>query len=192
MTKTYTCNVCGKSFDSTPRTPAPKFCSRACYYKSREGRDLLTPAGRKRLADLHRGDKNPARNSETAKKISEHHKASGRFVGPSHPNFKGGWKARGGNRSGQEYFFTWVPHDERAANPTTNKRGYIHRSHYVWNTAHPDDPVQPGQVVHHLNGQGLDDRPENLVKMQTQREHWKHHAAELTPKRKRNKRGQFK
>src|SRR3989442_1648826 len=38
------------------------------------------------------------------------------------------------------------------------------RARYVWNQAHPDDPAERGDSVHHINGDTTDDRPENLVK----------------------------
>ena len=105
--------------------------------------------------------------------------------GPDHPGFKGGcytWSSRG-----QRYFMTWLG-DQRW--PTCNKRGYIHRSHLAWNLAHPDSPVVPGQIVHHINGDSLDDRAENLEVMD-QREHARDHMREIAKTRKRDALGQF-
>lgn len=49
--------------------------------------------------------------------------------------------------------------------PTTRKTGVIARSHLVWNRHHPDDLVQPGDHVHHINRVTDDDRIENLEKL---------------------------
>lgn len=114
--------------------------------------------------------------------------------GEENPNFKGGWKGRSGNKRGREYFFVWVAPEDYPKHPTVNKRGYIHRSHYVWNIYHPDNVVKHGQVVHHINGDSLDDRIENLCKVQSQREHLKDHHAEDWEKarnRKRDNNGRY-
>ena len=45
----------------------------------------------------------------------------------------------------------------------------------VWRKAHPDEPILPGDIIHHINGNHNDDRPENLMKV-TRSEHGKYHA----------------
>ena len=163
MKTTRKCPICKMNFTRThTRYKPPRYCSRACANKA------------------------PGRMT---KEIKE--RIGKGFPGPIRPNFKGGWKTRGGKRGSQEYFFTWVPHNERYRHPTVNKRGYIHRSHYVWNNAHPGDPVQSGQVIHHLNGRGLDDRLENLEKVSNQSEHMNHHARKIAVARKRDHKGRF-
>lgn len=79
--------------------------------------------------------------------------------GAAHPNYKGGWR---------------------------DEFGYIHigkklRSHIVWNAAHPDDPILPGQVIHHRNEIKDDDRPENLEKLPSQSVHAAMHFAQPRP-----------
>mgnify|MGYP001617913704 CR=1 FL=1 len=55
--------------------------------------------------------------------------------------------------------------------------GKILRSHIVWDARHPDNPVKPREVIHHLNGNPSDDRPENLIKLLNQNQHAHlHHA----------------
>lgn len=104
-------------------------------------------------------------------------------AGPENPLFKGGWKGRGG-KGDKEYFFVWLSPGERAQHPTANRRGYIHRSHLVWNGAHPEDPVKPGEVIHHIDGDSLRDEPDNLEKW-TQREHARHHFSQPRPHRRK-------
>ena len=43
-------------------------------------------------------------------------------------------------------------------------------SHEIWNLHFPDDPVLPGEVIHHENEDKLDDRIENYIK-ETKKEH---------------------
>jgi hypothetical protein len=91
-----------------------------------------------------------------------------RIGGRPSPTFKGGWLDRGRWR-------VPVPRETRHLHPTVDKKGYMARAHLVWNTAHPDDPVQRGQVVHHRNGDSLDDRLENLECLPSQAEHARIH-----------------
>lgn len=50
------------------------------------------------------------------------------------------------------------------------------RSHYMWNLHHPDDPVMPGEHVHHIDHDSLNDHPDNLAKFAAS-DHARHHAA---------------
>lgn len=45
------------------------------------------------------------------------------------------------------------------------KPKYMPRSHWVWNQHHPDDPVQPGEHVHHVDHDKLNDDISNLQKL---------------------------
>ena len=38
-------------------------------------------------------------------------------------------------------------------------------ANYVWNKEHPDDPVMPGEVIHHEDNDKTNDSPGNLQKM---------------------------
>jgi len=90
--------------------------------------------------------------------------------GEANPNWRGGqWVSNEGR------VFIRIPDNERHLHPTRRKDGYIQRHQYVWNTAHPEDPVREGDVIHHRNEDRTDDRLENLEKT-TQSEHAREHG----------------
>jgi hypothetical protein len=118
----------------------------------------------------------------------EARKALGIYSGPGHPNWKGGqWRVGGG------YVRVTITPEQAALWPTALKHGNgwsIQRSHKVWNEAHPDDLVETGYHVHHLNHQRDDDRPENLEKM-LRGDHLRRHNAEEEPHRRRDPAGRY-
>lgn len=75
-------------------------------------------------------------------------KAQDHPTGERHGNWKGGE-----TRTNAGYVRVW------------NGTKYIPRSHAVWNAAHPNDPILPGEHIHHSNRIRDDDRPENLQKI---------------------------
>jgi hypothetical protein len=99
-----------------------------------------------------------------------------RKIGRPSPRNKGGSVTRGSK--GKPYIQVWVRVADRHIHPTVNKKGTIRRSHLVWNQAHPEDPVLPGQVIHHIDGDSLNDTPANLEKLPGQRVHAKHHFSQ--------------
>lgn len=56
---------------------------------------------------------------------------------------------------------------------------YRRRSHVAWESAHPSDPVLPGEHIHHADHDPTNDDPGNLVKF-TAEEHARHHAGIIT------------
>lgn len=66
------------------------------------------------------------------------------------------------------------------------KPKYILASHFVWDMTHPDDPVQPGDYVHHIDHNTLNDAPVNLRKMSVE-QHQAYHAY-LIPKNEASRR----
>jgi hypothetical protein len=91
-------------------------------------------------------------------------------TGENNPNWiDGSWRTSDGR------VYVWVPYVERSEHPTIRSDGYVRRSHYAWNKAHPEDPVRQGQVVHHRNEVKDDDRPENLHKT-VQSDHAREHG----------------
>lgn len=88
----------------------------------------------------------------------------------NHPKWTGGtWIGDFGT------VYIRLPDDERGRHPTMRRDGYIRRYHYVWNKAHPDNPVRRGDVIHHKNENHQDDRIENLEKIQ-QSDHARGHG----------------
>lgn len=100
--------------------------------------------------------------------------ARGKLTGPGHPGWKGG-----AHRVSGGYYVLTVSAEEAPRHPTARPNGalrtwIVRRSHKVWNDAHPNNPVRPGEQVHHLNHVRDDDRAENLLKL-TDAEHRKLH-----------------
>lgn len=61
---------------------------------------------------------------------------------------------------------------------------YRLRYRVVWDETHPDDPVLPGEVIHHMNHDPSDDRPENLMKL-SQGQHAREHDFGHNPQARR-------
>lgn len=83
--------------------------------------------------------------------------------GKDAPNWRGGVHL---DRDGR--FRVWDP----------DKKRYFHRSVKVWMEAHPGEVVEPGYVIHHLDGNKTNDVPENLVKISLSK-HVQLHRQEL-------------
>lgn len=63
--------------------------------------------------------------------------------------------------------------------PRADRYGRALRSHVVWWLTHKKTPPR-GHVIHHINHNSLDDRPENLMPM-TPRDHSRHHHEKFPP-----------
>lgn len=98
--------------------------------------------------------------------------------GAQHHHWRGGeWRLNSG------YWRVTVSDVEAAQMPTAIKHGggwSLPRSHHVWNLANPDDPVVPGEVIHHIDHVRDHDVIENFQKL-TASEHYALHFAERAP-----------
>ena len=86
------------------------------------------------------------------------------FPGPSNPRWKGGrWLSKS-----HGYIFVLCP-----GHPNARKNGYV-REHVKVMADHLGRKIEAHETVHHINGDKLDNRLENLEVM-TRAEHASHH-----------------
>lgn len=117
------------------------------------------------------GEMNPSKRADVAAKIGAHHRQTGRFDGPNHPNFKGQWTV---TREGRTRAFVWIDKEMQARLGV--KRPYVARARVVWLEAHPGETLTSRQIIHHVNEDTMDDRPENLERLVNQRKHAQLHG----------------
>jgi hypothetical protein len=55
--------------------------------------------------------------------------------------------------------------EEFVLNPSIPVGGLNDEHRLVWNMNHPDDPILPDEIIHHINENHNDNRPENLTKI---------------------------
>ncbi|GAI99538.1 unnamed protein product [marine sediment metagenome] len=96
------------------------------------------------------------------------------ITGPANPSWKGGRTFADG------YIYVRAPGHPRARN------GYVAEHILIWEQTH-NQPLPPGWVIHHLNGIGIDNRPENIVGLPDRK-----HKRVLTVKAQRIKELEFK
>jgi hypothetical protein len=177
------CEICGTPLVKKPGVGRwPKACSESCRAerKRRGRRSQATgrPRGRPRTVPITKIGaarhllKTARSHGEVERELGLPKGTIRNYFGPS-PNPRGGM-ITGGEWSGEDgrVYVALVDPIERTW--PTFPRGSGRRAHAVWNRAHPDDLVQPGEHVHHVNGDPSDDRIENLEKL-TPAEHADRH-----------------
>jgi hypothetical protein len=147
---TNTCTYCKK--ENSVRK-GRKYCSRECYGKDRKGKPSHAIWGegvRKSLSEQYMGKGNPM----YGKKPWNWGKRMPEISGENHPNYKGGWVQDG---------YKFLLKDGRQVGEHT----YIMEQHI-------GRRINSNEVVHHTNGNRLDNRIENL-ELITRGEHMKIH-----------------
>lgn len=159
---TKVCEVCGSEY--TARRETQKTCSHACRAEARKHRVSLVCA--------HCG-----KSFEVIRAIADRSRFCSRTCywksgGPAQnsPLAKGGSVFEDRPRKSRPRVY--LGRDDQG------KPKYMQRSHWIWNQNHPDDPVQPGEHVHHIDHNGFNDDPTNLEKLSAT-DHAELHAGQI-------------
>jgi len=158
------CQICGKSYE-TPRKES-KYCERACYAEARKrglyGKVEWTDEMRRKMSERYTGEGNPMYGLKGfwAGKVRDN------MLGEKHFNYKGGWKQAG-------YHFVCKLGRQRSMQRELMSK-------------HLGRELLPNEVVHHINGDKLDNKIENL-KVVTRAEHINIHRKELLISKKLRK-----
>jgi len=135
-----------------------KFCNRKCYFKSRIGYKLSEKTKQK-ISNAHKGIKF---SQEHKRKLSISH--LGKLKGFKNPNWNGGK-----TKSTQGYIKILANN-----HPFADKYGYVYKHRLVMEK-HLGRYLKPKEVIHHINGNLLDNRIKNLKLFINQNEHIKFH-----------------
>lgn len=187
-----TCEVCGREFDTRADSPA-RTCSRRCGgILSAAGRTVYTVRNCEACGKPFkpRNDKTRACSRQCADKLRERRfETTCDYCGA--PLSKPNKDLRYTNHfCGNECKMAWdAGHRKREAAP--NWKGGIHPyvqegkklQHRIVAEQKIGRPLAPGEVVHHINGNKKDNRPENLDVM-LKGEHMSMHSTERWAKRK--------
>ena len=180
------CMNCGNSFETQMcwvKRGDGKYCSRSCKDDGQKNKsvpgDLLAESYINGLSCMQIGSKFNLshmvvwrRLQEVGVKMRTDEEgialAYKSLKGPNNKSWKGGRFLHKHKSREKEY---WLIH--KPEYPQSRKSGYILEHIYVWEQAN-GKPVPKGWHVHHKNGIGTDNRPENLEAM-TSSKHTKTH-----------------
>lgn len=159
VTSNQICEVCGKPFAGRK---SARFCSRGCFYESRKNRITVvcdncgaTVEKRASRSDWNRHFCCMSCYSEYKEK-AEH----------------GGWTQESRLKASASRKRIQGP-----CKPDNYERSMGDRIHRRIAAEKLGRPLCKGEVVHHINGDKHDNRPENLMVFASQREHVEYHNA---------------
>lgn len=158
MKYTATCESCGERFEAiraASQNP-PRFCSRACFGASL-GKPMRTYEVDCGWCDTSFVEKRAS--DAPPPKYCSHDCYSEDRRGTSYSDSKRRGRVKVGERAD--------------GSPI-----YMQRSHWVWNQHNPDDPVEDGQIIHHIDHDPSNDDISNLAKLDWS-DHQRYHANQI-------------